>query len=146
MAESEKETEKDSRNDVHDTRVADEEYARLITITDSPADEVGVRLTAQASFDHVFDGSERRGMRRMFEGKESSGAVFTRKIELPARARNEIVRDDPIDLNAERLDSCCESLAWIFQLGGGDLYMSCASESSAHRRLRSNRHDTMWYW
>lgn len=66
MAQNEQNTENDSRDDVRDTRVADEEHARLVAVTDSPADEIRVRLTAQTSFDHVFDKGERRGVSSVF--------------------------------------------------------------------------------
>ena len=96
---------------MRDTRVADEEYARLISITDGPADEVRVRLTAQASFDHVFHQDEGRGMSGVFQSPENRGAVLARKIELPGGARIEIVRDDSIDLETKWLDGGCQSLA-----------------------------------
>lgn len=51
---------------MRDTRVADEEHARLVAVTDSPADEIRMRLTAQAGFDHVFDKGKRRGVSSVF--------------------------------------------------------------------------------
>ena len=50
------------------TRVADEENAGFVAITNSPADEIWVRLTAQASFDHIFDYGECGGMSGVFKG------------------------------------------------------------------------------
>ena len=47
----------------------------------------------------------------MFQGLKNGGPIFTREIELPARARIEIVQDDTIDLGTEWLDSDCERLA-----------------------------------
>ena len=96
---------------MRDTRIADEQHARLVAVTDSPANEIWVRLTAQASLDHVFDKGERRRVSGVFKGVENGRAVFTREVELPARARIEIVRDDSIDLRTKWLNGDCADLA-----------------------------------
>ncbi len=95
-----------------------------------------MRLTAQASFDHVFDRDERRRMSSMFQGLENGVAVLTREIELPAGARIEIVRDDTIDLRTEWLDGHCEGLAFTSWLGSGYWYLFWISGPSACRCLR----------
>ena len=60
-----------------DTGIANEEHARLVAVTDSPADKIRVRLTAQASLHHVFDKGERRGVSGVFQSIKNGGAVFT---------------------------------------------------------------------
>lgn len=50
-------------------------------------------------------------MSSVFKSLESGDAIFTRKIEFPARARTEIVRDDTLDLRTKRLSSNCKDLA-----------------------------------
>lgn len=62
---------------MRDTGIANEEHARLVAVTDSPADEIRVRLTAQASLHHVFDKGERRRVSGVLESMENGGAVFT---------------------------------------------------------------------
>ena len=50
-------------------------------------------------------------MSGVLQSLENSSAVFTRKIELPARARIEIVRDDTVDLRTKWLVGSCKGLA-----------------------------------
>lgn len=47
--------EDDAHDNVGDAGIDDEKHTRFVSITDGPADEIRVRLTAESGFDHVFD-------------------------------------------------------------------------------------------
>ena len=104
MGDNEENSENETGEDMRVAVPFDEQDARTIAIADAPADKVGVRLTTEGPFDHVFDQGQGRWVCCVLEGVEDGGTVTMREVELARRVGGEVVADDPIDLRTKGLD------------------------------------------
>ena len=74
-----------------DAGVADEEYSRFVPVADRPANEVGMRLTSESGFDHIFDERKCRWVSGMLEGVKDSRSVTVRKVEFSRRVGSKVM-------------------------------------------------------
>lgn len=102
--ENEENAEYTATDDMANARVANEEHARFVTVTDGPANKVWMGLAAEVCLNHFFDRRQGGRVGGMLEGVEDGGTCSVGQIQFARGVRSKIVADDPIDFGPERLD------------------------------------------
>jgi hypothetical protein len=104
MSQGNRNASNNSSNDTEQSQPNCKDTTSFISITDCPANEVGMRLEAEKIFDVGVDFTQSRGMGRLTKSFEGGGTITVGKVELTRGSLDDVNSDDSRDFITVRLN------------------------------------------